>query len=108
MIRQIQALIGRPVICYVAGAHTAIDRDDALGFVDLLCRIRPERDVDLVLHSGGGNPDAAEKLIQMVRRRVGEAALRVVVPDYAKSAATLMALGADTIAMSDISELGPI
>lgn len=108
LIRRIREVVGRPVICYVAGARTDIVRDDALGFADLLCRIRPESDVDLVLHSRGGNPDAAEKLMQMVRRRVGEAALRVVVPDYAKSAATLMALGADTIAMSDTSELGPI
>jgi hypothetical protein len=32
----------------------------------------------------------------------------VIVPDYAKSAGTLMALGADEIVMSDTSELGPI
>ena len=108
LIRQIRKVVGRPVICYVAGARTDIDRDDALGFADLLCRIHPESDVDLVLHSRGGDPDAAEKLMKMVRRRVGDAVLRVVVPDYAKSAATLMALGANMIAMSDTSELGPI
>ena len=31
-----------------------------------------------------------------------------MIPDFAKSAATLMALGADRIVMSDFSELGPI
>ena len=108
LIRQIRDEVGRPVICYVAGARTSIDRDDALGFADLLCCIPPGADVDLVLHSRGGDSDAAEKLIKMVRGRVGEAVLRVVVPDYAKSAATLMALEADVIAMSDTSELGPI
>ena len=108
LICQIQEEVERPVICYVAGARTSIDRDDVLGFAELLCRIPPESDVDLVLHSLGGDPDAADKLIRMVRGRVGDAVLRVVVPDYAKSAVTLMALAADVIAMSDTSELGPV
>ena len=42
------------------------------------------------------------------RRRVGTSRLRMIVPDLAKSAATLMVLGADSILMSDTSELGPI
>ena len=108
LIRQIRDEVEHPVICYVAGARTNIDRDDALGFADLLCCIPPGTDVDLVLHSRGGDPDAADKLIKMVRGRVGGSVLRVVVPDYAKSAATLMALEANVIAMSDTSELGPI
>ena len=98
----------RDVICYVAGKLTSIERDDILAFVDLLCRIDPGRDIDLILHSGGGDIDAAEKLISMVRDKVKDGVLRVIVPHYAKSAATLMALGADSIVMSDSSELGPI
>ena len=108
MIREIQREVGRFVICYVAGARTEITRDDVPGFADLLCRIGPDRNVDLMLHSGGGDIDAAEKLITMVRDKVRNGALRVIVPHYAKSAATLMALGADSIVMSDSSELGPI
>ena len=108
LILEIQEHVGRHVICYVAGKRTEIDRDDVLGFVDLLSRIPPESDVDLVVHSGGGDIDAAEKLITMVRDKVKNGRLRMVVPHYAKSAATLMALGADTIVMSDSSELGPI
>ena len=44
----------------------------------------------------------------MIRQKVGTATLRVIVPDFAKSAGTLIALGADLIVMSDTSELGPI
>jgi hypothetical protein len=44
----------------------------------------------------------------MVRNKVGTAQLRVIVPDFAKSAGTLMVLGADCVVMSDTSELGPI
>lgn len=108
LIKEIQRLTGRKIICYVAGPQASVDRDDTPGFVDLLHNISANADLDLVLHTGGGDIDAAEKLISMVRTRVGTAILRVVVPDYAKSAGTLMALGADRIVMSDTSELGPI
>jgi serine dehydrogenase proteinase len=108
VITNIQERIRRRLICYVAGNEAPVDRDDTVGFVDLLHNVPGQCDVDLLLHTGGGDIDAAEKLISMVRTKVGTATLRVVVPDYAKSAGTLMALGADTIVMSDTSELGPI
>ena len=44
----------------------------------------------------------------MVRKKASTGRVRVIVPDYAKSAGTLMALGADRIIMSETSELGPI
>ena len=43
-----------------------------------------------------------------MRNHVDTATLRIVVPDFAKSAGTLMVLGADSVVMSDMSELGPI
>lgn len=104
-----QLLGGRKVLCYVCGRKTEIDRDDTAGFVDLLHNISPGAKIDLVLHTGGGDIDAAEKLIKLVQMRVGaDGEIRVVVPDYAKSAGTIMALGAHSIVMSDSSELGAI
>lgn len=108
VIKLIQEMTGRVLICYVSGKQASIDRDDAIGFVDLLHNIRSDCDLDLLLHTGGGDIDAAEKLISIVRAKVGTGTLRVVVPDYAKSAGTLIALGANKIVMSDTSELGPI
>jgi len=97
------------LICYVAGNKAAVDRIDTLGFVDMLHNINPGDPIDLLLHTPGGDIDAAEKLITLVRSAAGEEGqLRVIVPDFAKSAGTLMALGANTIVMSDSSELGPI
>jgi hypothetical protein len=61
-----------------------------------------------MLHTPGGDVDAAEKLITMVQATVGTGELRVIVPDYAKSSGTLMAIGATEILMSDSSELGTI
>ena len=77
-------------------------------FVDLLHKVPPNQALDLLLHTGGGSIDVAEKLIGILRRHAGEAKLRVIVPELAKSAGTVMVLGADSVVMSDMSELGPI
>jgi hypothetical protein len=108
LIRRIQETTKRPLICYVAGVHAGIDREDTVGFVELLHNLHGETDLDVLLHTGGGDIDAAEKLITMLRTKVGNAVLRIIVPDFAKSAGTLMVLGADSVLMSDTSELGPI
>jgi len=107
LIREIEASTGRTLICYVSPT-SQIHRIDVVGMVDLLHNVTPGTAVDLLLHSPGGDIDAAEKLITLIRKRVGDASLRVIVPDFAKSAATLIALGGDTIVMSDSSELGAI
>jgi len=97
------------LLCYVAGPKAPVERADTLGFVDMLHNVTPGQPVDLLLHTPGGDVDAAEKLITLVRAAVGDdSEFRVIVPDYAKSAGTLMSLGANKIIMSDSSELGPI
>jgi|SRR6266850_751465 len=108
VIKSIQQDIGSPLICYVGGNGTSVVRDDVLPFEDLLCRLTPGSDLHLLLHTSGGDIDAAEKLISMIRTVVKTGKLHVVVPDFAKSAGTLMALGANSIVMSDTSELGLI
>ena len=74
-----------------------IDRDDTAGFMELLHNIQPEENIDLLLHTRGGDVDAAEKLVTMVQATVQGGQFRVIIPDFAKSAGTLMALGADTL-----------
>ena len=108
VIKQIQDRTGRTLICFVSGNKCVIDDDDIMPFVDLLHNVQPNHDVDLLLHTKGGGVDAAEKLMGMLRSLVGTAKLRIIVPDFAKSAGTLMVLGADSVVMSDMSELGPI
>ena len=108
IIKQIQERNGRSLICYVAGRECVIDENDTMPFVDLLHNVSSGHNLDLLLHTTGGSIDAAEKLMGMMRRHVGTAELRAIVPDFAKSAGTLMVLGADSVLMSDMSELGPI
>jgi len=109
LIRDIEKETGRKLICIVSGLSAQIDRDDTAGFVDLLHNLTPGEPVDLLLHTPGGDIDAAEKLVTLLRAMAGEdGSVRVVVPEFAKSAGTLMALGANRILMSDTSELGTI
>lgn len=108
IIKRIQGRTERHLICYVSGSGGRIDWDDTVPFVDLLYNIPVGSCVDLLLHTLGGNLDAAEKLVRLVRRQVGKKDFRIIVPDMAKSAGTLMVLGADSVVMSVASELGPI
>jgi len=109
LIREIEARTDAVLICYVSGANCQIEDADTIGFVELLHNVPAGQPVDLLLHTSGGDVDAAEKLINLVRARQGDGvALRVIVPDAAKSAGTLMALGANELIMSDSSELGMI
>lgn len=110
MIRAIEKQTGRVLLCFIGGAEAQIHRDDTGPFVDLLHNVHQGYRVDLMLHTVGGDIDMAEKLIRMVQARVGQDGdIRVIVPEFAKSAGTLMALGANSILMSsDVSELGPI
>jgi hypothetical protein len=110
LFREIQEKTGRRLISYVAilaGVQgTDINPIDIPGFADLLKNIGPTESLDLLINSLGGSADVAEKIVELCRGQARH--FRVIVPNFAKSAATLIALGADQILMSDTSQLGPI
>ncbi len=62
--------------------------------------------VDLWLDSPGGSARDAYKIALLLRSIASR--IRVVIPDYAKSAATLLSLVADEIYMGPAAELGPL
>jgi Serine dehydrogenase proteinase len=99
----------RRLICYLAATSgiAGIDHSDAAPLGSVLDAVGDCDHLDLMLNSPGGVGEVAEKLVEMCRSRCnGE--FRVIVPNFAKSAATMVALGADVIVMAaDRSELGP-
>ena len=107
-IRAIEDRTGRRLICYVAGPNTSISSFDIPPFVDLLDDVHDGEHLDLMLHTPGGDVDQAERIVLLCRKKVGSGSFRVVVPDGAKSAGTLIAIAADEIVMGYPSELGPI
>jgi hypothetical protein len=105
MIAEVEKVTGRDLLVYWGHPYASINKSDVYGFGDLL-QGKAKADVDLMLQSSGGDIDVAEKLVYLCRSRAKT--FRVIVPESAKSAATLIALAGDEIVMSDTSELGPI
>lgn len=65
-----------------------------------------KHNLDLLLHTPGGSPEAAANIIRVCRSYSER--FRVIIPNAAMSAGTLIAMGSDEIIMSDTSKLGPI
>ncbi len=66
----------------------------------------PEETINVILDSTGGPLDSAFRIILYLSRYAEY--LKVYVPRKAKSASTLIAVGASTIFMSPFGELGPL
>ena len=75
-------------------------------FFDAVAETDIKKPLDLMLTTRGGDPEIALKMAKICRAR--EPGFRVIVPDEAASAGTLLALAADSVSMSSPSSLGPI
>jgi hypothetical protein len=91
-------------------ARTQMHTADIPHLETILSSVSGADQINLLLHSPGGDGTIIEKMVEMCRAHLsGEnQKLRVIVPNVAKSAATVLALGADQILMGYCSELGPI
>ena len=98
------------LLVYVANTDhpaSAVGPAEIVPLGDALAPMGKVKNLDLVIHTFGGSGEIAEKIVEMCRSHcAGE--FRVIVPNMAKSAGTLIALGADKIVMGYCSELGPI
>lgn len=63
-------------------------------------------ELDLVINSAGGNIHAAYQIVELLRLHTQK--LNACVPFYAKSAATLLCIGADSIIIDELAQLGPL
>jgi ATP-dependent protease ClpP protease subunit len=75
-------------------------------FEELIYDADPDQDLHLMLVTPGGDGETAVRLARSAQARCKE--FTVVVPDQAKSAGTILALGAHRILMGPVSDLGPI
>lgn len=64
------------------------------------------KEIDFIIHSPGGSPPDAYRIIRSLRNTFEK--VNVVVPFWAKSAATLLSLGANRIIMDEFGEFGPL
>ena len=91
-------------------ARTSMHTADIVNLETVLSSVTGAEQINLLLHSPGGDGTIVEKMVEMCRAHLSgnNRVLRVIVPNIAKSAATVLALGADKIVMGYCSELGPI
>lgn len=98
------------VIAFVTGDRPNMQTQIANDAVDLfgvhLDSMFPAKRITLILYTLGGNTLAAWNLVNMLRMFCDE--LEIIVPNKARSAGTLMCLGADKIVMTKQATLGPI
>ncbi len=112
IVREIEELTKRTLVAYVAnighpgGALVPADMETIEGILRSL-DLKPDKDdLDLLIESPGGTPDAAERLVRICRTY--SKSFRALVVGEAMSAATLASLGADELVMGATSSLGPI
>ena len=111
LIQQIERIRGSRVITYLTSDRQGpINARVAMDIIPIISKqlqaIGKTGKIDLFLYSAGGDTMVPWRLVSMVREYCDK--FSVLVPYKAHSAATMIALGADEIVMSDLSELSPI
>lgn len=90
---------------HVPGLFTSINMEDINGFMAGVHGHDFSKGLLLVLHTPGGMAEAAQTIVSYLRSKFS--AIDVLVPTYAMSAGTMIALGCDRIVMGRQSQLGP-
>lgn len=75
-------------------------------FAHLIEQSPRKQNVVLFLSTNGGDPGAGYRITRLLQQKYNR--VRFVIPYMCKSAGTLMAIGANEIAMGDLSEFGPL
>ncbi len=109
LIEKIQASLKREVITYFTSTRhpTGISDADNDMIETMLQAAGRDFPLTLILNSPGGDALAAERIINTCRTYTG-GDFEVIVPRIAKSAATMICMGARKIWMTETAELGPI
>ncbi len=108
LIKDIEADTNRRLIVYFANRYVGnsdINIGDISYFTELVGDLEG-KPTDLVLNTSGGQTDATEAIVSLLKSSVPD--LRVIVPHSAKSNGTMICLAATQIVMGPPSELGPI
>lgn len=93
------SFLGFPIMRY-------IDINDSEEVIRAIHLTDPSIPIDFVLHTPGGLVLPAIQIARAINRRKGK--VTAIVPHYAMSGGTLIALAADEIVMSDHAVLGPV
>lgn len=93
------SLLGIPLSRY-------INIEDSESILRAIRLTPPELPIDIILHTPGGLVLASEQIAYALQRHPAQ--VRVMVPHYAMSGGTMLALAADEIIMDENAVLGPV
>jgi len=111
LIQQIEGLRKSRIITYLTSDRPGpVNARVAMDIIPVISKqlqiIGKTQNIDLFLYSTGGDTMVPWRLVSMIREYCDK--FSVLVPYKAHSAATMIALGADEVVMTDLSELSPI
>src|SRR5260370_5900830 len=117
-MKAVQEITGRPLIVYATdfitpnpikaqfiGNLVIISLADKDGFDEVTRNLPRDIGIDILLHSPGGSAEATESIVALLRDRFSY--IRFIIPNVAKSAATMLAMSGEQLLMDERSELGP-
>ncbi|NHZ85907.1 MAG: serine protease [Planctomycetia bacterium] len=83
----------------------SINDEDVHAFMEALAGLNGNS-LDLIIHTGGGSPEATDAIVSFLRQKYND--IRILIPQAAMSAGTMLACSADEIVMGKQSSIGPI
>lgn len=110
LFEQIEESIGLPLVAYFTSFRypVMIDNNDAEMLEQVFRATDLSKGLALMISSPGGDGLASERIINLCRGYSETSQFTAIVPGKAKSAATMICMGAHEIWMGIGSELGPI
>lgn len=113
-LKELYNITGRNVIIYYSGwlqkqgvIEASISDSDKVGFMTTIHGLDRKKGLDLVLHTPGGEAAATESLVDYLLEMF-DTNIRLIVPQLALSAGTMIACACKSILMGKHSSLGPI
>lgn len=109
-LKRISSIRGRDILVWASditkgNLPNGIGYEDILPLSDQLANLKGKK-LDLIVETPGGSAEVVDEIVQLIRKKYSD--LAVIVPGWAKSAGTILAMAADDILMGPTSALGPI
>ncbi|TAL57646.1 MAG: serine protease [Bacteroidetes bacterium] len=112
-LKELSDLTGRNTIIYATrwtGGDAppnlvSINDEDIHGYMEAIAGLQGSN-LDLILHTGGGSAEATDAIVSYLRQKFSN--IRIIIPQAAMSAGTMLACSADKIIMGKQSSIGPI
>lgn len=113
-LKKLHDITGRNIIAYYSGwleyktssPKISINDLDMNGFMNAINGLDTTKGLDLILHTPGGDIAATEAIVRYLRTKFNND-IRVIVPQIAMSAGTMIACSSKEIIMGRQSNLGP-